>query len=198
MYANTDLYISFCSLARGAHTCMHASPACLPPQSSPLAPPCPASPSSCSVCRAPPLLTVPPIWLEQWVQAGQPSRSLSKAAEYSSSLGVSPPTLCTGLGPFNKRQVIQMEGERGVRLRGGWWEVNTSVFFPPSYSSSVFLCVGSLPLSTCCIFSVCCFDTVGRRPGRRWLQVLRLVWLVCHLLLNTTCRVPIHFHGHNF
>lgn len=119
------------------HACMHASPACLPPQSSPLAPPCPASPSSCSVCRAPPLLTVPPIWLEQWVQAGQPSRSLSKAAEYSSSLGVSPPTLCPGLGPFNKRQVIQMEGEGGQIPRwlvGGEYKC----FFPPSYSSFFF------------------------------------------------------------
>lgn len=195
----TQIYTSLSAHLPEEHThaCMHASPACLPPQSSPLAPPCPASPSSCSVCRAPPLLTVPPIWLEQWVQAGQPSRSLSKAAEYSSSLGVSPPTLCPGLGPFNKRQVIQMEGEGGQTPRwlvGGEYKC----FFPPSYSYSVFLCVGSLPLSTCCIFSVSCFDTVGRRPGRRWLQVLRLVWLVCHLLLNTTCRVPIHFHGHNF
>ncbi len=86
------------------------------------------------------------------MQAGQPSRSLSKAAEYSSSLGVSPPPLRPGLGPFNKEQVIQMEGggSDSKGLVGGEDE------FFPSYSSCVVLCffflsegcVGSLPLST--------------------------------------------------
>lgn len=83
------------------------------------------------VHRAPPSLTVPPIWLEQWMQAGQPSRSLSKAAEYSSSLGVSPPPLRPGLGPFNKEQVIHMEEGGGVRLQGvgGRWRPFLSFFY---------------------------------------------------------------------
>lgn len=68
-----------------------------------------------------PYLHSHPISLEQRVQTGQPSRSLSKAAEYSSSLGVSPPPLRPGLGPFNKEQVIQMEtGWEGQTPWGGW------------------------------------------------------------------------------
>ena len=77
--------------------------------------------------------TMPPIWLEQRMQAGQPSRSLSKAAEYSSSLGVSPPPLRPGLGPFNKEQVHHMEGGGGggVRLQGvgGMWRPFLSFFY---------------------------------------------------------------------
>lgn len=167
------------------HTGMHASPACLPPQSSPLAPST-QLPHFSPVRRAPPSLTVPPIWLEQRVQAGQPSRSLSKAAEYSSSLGVSPPPLRPGLGPFNKEQVIQMEGggSDSKGLVGGEDE-----FFP----SSVFwffvrgLRRQSALVNIFLVFSwSCCFDTVGRRPGQRWLQiVLELVPLICHCLLNT-------------
>lgn len=73
----------------------------------------PPSPLQPSVSTPPPPLAMPPIWLEQRAQAGQPSRSLSKAAEYSSSLGVSPPPLHPGPGPFNKGQVIQMKGGGG-------------------------------------------------------------------------------------
>lgn len=115
------------------HTGTHAFPVFLPSQSSPLAPTSQLTHYSPSRQAPPSTLTVPPIWLQQQVQTGQPSRSLSKAAEYSSSLGVSPPPLHPGLGPFNKEQVIQME-EGWARLweDGGRWRL---VFFR-SYSLS--------------------------------------------------------------
>lgn len=189
MYANTD-YASLSAHLPQEHTGMHASPACLPPQSSPPAPST-QLPHFSPVCRAPPpLLTVPPIWLEQRVQAGQPSRSLSKAAEYSSSLGVSPPPLRPGLGPFNKEQVIQME--RGGQTPRVWWEEKTSFCF--LFFFCVFfvrrLCRQSALVNIFLVFSCsCCFDTGGRRPGLRWLQIaLELLPLICLLNTNNTGR----------
>lgn len=70
------------------------------------------------------------------MQTGQSSRSLSKAAEYSSSLGVSPPPLRPGLGPFNKEQVIQMEGGGGGSDSEGLVVGEDDFFLSYSYSLS--------------------------------------------------------------
>lgn len=149
MYANTD----YASLSSGAHRracllCLSAIPVI---SSGPLHPTFPLQPSVSG-----PSLTMPPIWLEQRVQAGQPSRSLSKAAEYSSSLGVSPPPLRPGLGPFNKEQVIQKEGGGGSDSKGLVGGENKFFFLLILLLFFVFFfflflskgCVGSLPLST--------------------------------------------------
>lgn len=140
----------------------------------------------CTATHPLPPVAVPPIWLEAWVEGGQPSRSLSSAAEYSSSLGASPPTLRPGLGPFNKSQVIQMQrgggGCSGTHtLRGVRWR-HVLVLF------CVRACVGSLPLSTCFIFSVCCFDKAGSRVGQRQLKDLEPSPLICYLLPSTDAK----------
>lgn len=127
--------IAFCSFARGVHShaCLFSLYATPIISTGPHHSASPLQPIAWG--PLPPPLLVPPIWLEQRVQTGQPSRSLPKAAEYSSSLGVSPPPLRPGLGPFNNEQVIQMEGgagggsEVGGRLRRVIFFVSYS-FFP--------------------------------------------------------------------
>lgn len=151
MYVCEDsLCTSFCWFARRAHRhtclpCLSATPAI---STGPLHSNFPSS-APC-VGPLPPSLAMPPIWLEQRVQAGHASRSLSNAAEYSSSLGVSPPPLRPGLGPFNKEQVIQMEagGSDSKGLVGGEDEFFLLLFFVSFFFYSSEGCVGSLPLST--------------------------------------------------
>ena len=125
------------SSARGAHR--HALPVCHPNHLHWLPPPNFPTSAQC-VAPLPPL---PPIWLEQRVQAGQPSRSLSKAAEYSSSLRYHHPRSVQGRVLLTRSKWSKWGGQ----TPRGWWE---EFYF--SYSSSVLLfftegCVGSLPLS---------------------------------------------------
>ncbi|KAK7899204.1 hypothetical protein WMY93_020057 [Mugilogobius chulae] len=63
--------------------------------------------------RAAPISLPSPCRQSDWKKrecAGQPSRSPCNAPEYSSSLGLSPPTLCPGHSPLNKEQVIRKDG----------------------------------------------------------------------------------------